>query len=60
MAYCEKQVEANVREVAKKLAQQARHTDGAMVQIGETFIPMWVTFVSRAEELIAERSLFGK
>ena len=44
----------------KKLAKNDRFSDGALIQIGEVFAPIWLTYVSRAEQLIADRSVLGK
>ena len=60
MPYADKEIDGNVREIAKKLAKNDRFSDGALIQIGEVFAPIWLTYVSRAEQLIADRSVLGK
>jgi uncharacterized protein YqgV (UPF0045/DUF77 family) len=54
-------IDEAVKAVAIKLASYERYSPHSTVTVVEGFsVPTWLTFVSRAQQLVAERSAFGK
>jgi hypothetical protein len=54
-------MDERVKVVAMKLADQDRYGANSPFEVAPGFtVPTWLTYVSRARQLVAERDAFGK
>ena len=55
------QINDDVRKVAIGLCKADRHSEDRSIQVAPGFsVPMWLTYVNRAEQLMREKLAFGK